>query len=151
MAVLPDGGRFLSASTDRTLRLWDIESGKELRRFTGHSDWVSSTAILRDGRRALSSSYDQTLRLWDMETSAELCRFEGHTRRVNSVVVLSDDCRAVSGSDDGTLRLWDIASGVELGRYVDDAGFTALAPMQGNNQVVTGSTSGEVVPFWLPP
>ena len=56
MTVLADGRRALSGSRDRTLRLWDLETGAELRRFEGHEDWVTSVAVLADGRRALSGS-----------------------------------------------------------------------------------------------
>ena len=56
MTVLADGRRALSGSDDRTLRLWDLETGAELRRFEGHEDWVTSVTVLADGRRALSGS-----------------------------------------------------------------------------------------------
>ena len=59
MTVLPDGRRALSGSCDRTLRLWDLETGAELRRFEGHEDLVTSVTVLADGRRALSGSWDQ--------------------------------------------------------------------------------------------
>ena len=78
VTVLADGRRALSGSGDRTLRLWDLETGAELRRFEGHEDRVTSVTVLADGRRALSGSHDRTLRLWDLETGAELRRFEGH-------------------------------------------------------------------------
>ena len=54
--MLADGHRALSGSHDRTLRLWDLETGAELRRFEGHEGWVDSVAVLADGRRALSGS-----------------------------------------------------------------------------------------------
>ena len=56
MTVLADGRRALSGSHDRTLRLWDLETGAELRRFEGMRDRVTSVALLPDGRRALSGS-----------------------------------------------------------------------------------------------
>ena len=67
-AVLPDGRRALSASEDRTLRLWDLETGRTLATLEGHSGRVTACAVLPDGRRALSASLDRTLRLWDLET-----------------------------------------------------------------------------------
>ena len=84
LAVLADGRRALSGSGDRTLRLWDLETGAELRRFEGHEGRVSSVTLLPDGRRALSGSDDETLRLWDLETGAELRRFEGHESGVTA-------------------------------------------------------------------
>ena len=67
---MPDGKRALSGSDDRTLRLWDLKSGRELRRLEGHSLAVTAVAVLPDGRRALSGSHDGTLRLWDLEPGA---------------------------------------------------------------------------------
>jgi WD40 repeat protein len=73
VAVLADGRSVLSASADRTLRLWDLETGAELRRFEGHEDWVLSVTVLAD-RHTLSGSHDRTLRLWNLETGTELAR-----------------------------------------------------------------------------
>ena len=56
MAVTPDGRRAVSASEDRTLRLWDLESGQTLRTLEGHTDWVNAVAVTPDGRRAVSAS-----------------------------------------------------------------------------------------------
>ena len=75
------GGARCRDPDDRTLRLWDLETGAELRRFEGHERRVTSVAVLPDGRRALSGSEIRTLRLWDLETGAELRRFEGHEKR----------------------------------------------------------------------
>src|SRR4051794_18853391 len=51
VAVLPDGHRVLSGGADGTLRLWDLESGTELRRFLGHAERVEAVAVLPDGHR----------------------------------------------------------------------------------------------------
>ena len=62
----PDGRRALSAGFDKTLRLWDLETGKELRRFAGHTGRVLDVIISDDGSRALSGSDDGTVRLWSL-------------------------------------------------------------------------------------
>jgi WD40 repeat protein len=85
------------------LRLWDLDSGQEIRCFSGQP---SQVAITRDGRYALSGRGDKTVRLWDLQTGKELHCFTGHTEAVNSVAVSSDDRYALSGSYDGTMRLW---------------------------------------------
>ena len=112
--VLPDGRRALSGSDDKTLKLWDLESGACLRTLEGHSGWVRSCVVLPDGRRALSGSGDKTLKLWDLESGACLRTLEGHSSYVSSCVVLPDGRRALSGSDDKTLKLWDLDSGACL-------------------------------------
>ena len=79
VAIAPDGRTALSGSDDRTLKLWDLATGKELRTFTGHSEDVTSVAIAPDGRTALSGSGDKTLKLWDLASGKELRTFTGHS------------------------------------------------------------------------
>jgi WD40 repeat protein len=107
VAVTPDGRRVVSASDDRTLRLWDLGSGQMIRTLEGHRDEVSAVAVTPDGRQAVSASDDRTLRLWDLSNGQTLRILEGHTGSIKTVAVTPDGRRAVSGSDDRTLRLWD--------------------------------------------
>ena len=113
VAVTPDGRWAVSASHDRTLRVWDLQSGAEERVLRGHADAVNGVAVTPDGRRALSASLDRTLRIWDLESGAEEQVLSGHADGVRSVAVTPDGRRAVSASDDRTLRVWDLQSGAE--------------------------------------
>jgi tetratricopeptide (TPR) repeat protein len=65
VASAPDGRTAFSGGGDQTLKLWDLNTGKELRTFIGHSHAVSSVAIAPDGRTALSGSDDNSLKVWD--------------------------------------------------------------------------------------
>ena len=107
---LQPGRQALSGSGDETVRLWDVETGKELRRFIGHSGQVFSVAFSPDGKRALSGSNDDTVRLWDVETGKELRSFEGHSETVWGVALSLDGTHALSGSMDKTMRLWQLSS-----------------------------------------
>jgi WD40 repeat protein len=63
VAVTSDGRRAVSASGDKTLRLWDLESGQTIHTLQGHTASVNAVAVTPDGRRAVSASEDATLRL----------------------------------------------------------------------------------------
>jgi WD40 repeat protein len=73
--VSADGLRAVSASDDTTLKVWDLETGSELRTLTGHSRWVNAVAVSPDGRLAVSASYDKTLKVWDLTTGACVATF----------------------------------------------------------------------------
>ena len=75
VAVTPDGKRAVSASGDKTLKVWDLETGVELRTLEGHSDSVHGVAVTADGKRAVSASRDHTLKVWDLETGLPLPTF----------------------------------------------------------------------------
>jgi WD40 repeat protein len=114
VAMTPDGKRAVSASYDRSLKVWDLETGVALRTLVGHSGSVNSVAVTPDGKRAVSASADKTLKVWDLETGVALLTVEGHSGRVNGVAVTPDGKGLVSASTDRTLRVWDLETGVEL-------------------------------------
>ena len=66
------------SSHDRTLRLWDLQTGELLRTLVGHEGMVFAAAMSPDGRQALSGSHDRTVRLWDLRTGQLLRTFAGH-------------------------------------------------------------------------
>src|SRR5205823_5854233 len=61
----PNGSRLASGSSDRTIKIWDTETGQELRSLQGHTDVVGSVAFTSDGTQLASWSHDGTIRFWD--------------------------------------------------------------------------------------
>ena len=85
LAVL-DKARVVSASDDRTLRIWDLDTGVEFsRRFEGHEDTVKEVAVSPTELRAVSGSMDKTIRLWEVNGGTEPRRCEGHEHWVTGV------------------------------------------------------------------
>jgi hypothetical protein len=73
VAVTGDGKRAVSASRDKTLKVWDLETGRLLRTLEGHSHHVDGVALTPDGKQAVSTSGDQTLKVWDLK-AANSCK-----------------------------------------------------------------------------
>jgi WD40 repeat protein len=96
-----------------TIRIWDLESGREVRALNGHSKRLSSVRFSADGKLLLSSGHDKTVRLWDVANGKLLKTFEGHTDAVEGAVFTTDGRRILSigGQRNPVLKMWDIASG----------------------------------------
>ena len=78
-AFSPDGKRIVTASADKTARLWDAETGKQIGApLVGHEDAVWSAAFSPDGKRIVTASDDKTARLWDAETGKQIGVLVGH-------------------------------------------------------------------------
>lgn len=106
-----NGKLLASGSVDRTIRVWDVETGETvLGPLKGHTDWVCSVAFSPDDRRIVSGSYDCTVRIWDVQTGKQLLQFEGHTSWIWSLAFSSDGSRVASSDDDNVILIWDVDS-----------------------------------------
>ncbi|KAJ7205925.1 quinon protein alcohol dehydrogenase-like superfamily [Mycena haematopus] len=159
VAFSPDGKQIVSGSGDKTVRVWDAESGEVVAGpFNGHTNRVTSVAFSPDGKRIVSGSYDKTVRVWDAESGEVVAGpFNGHTNSVTSVAFSPDGKQIVSGSGDKTVRVWDAESGeVVAGPFNGHTNrVTSVAFSPDGKRIVSGSDdktvrvwdaeSGEVV------
>ncbi|WP_437607344.1 CHAT domain-containing protein [Sorangium sp. So ce834] len=113
VAVTPDGRLAVSASRDRTLKVWDLGSGQALRTLEGHAAWVVRVAVTPDGRRVVSASEDGILKVWDLSTGQILHTLAGspHFRTGVGLAVTPDGRLAISGGSDRRLQMWDLSTG----------------------------------------
>lgn len=151
MAFAPDGRRGISGGADQTVRVWDVESGREIHRMTGHSFTIFSLAFSPDGQLALSGSGDKTVRLWDMERGLQIRRFGGFflgkaSWPVDAVAFSPDGRWALSGGMmDRTMRLWNVETGKEIRRFVGHTSpVRSLAFFPDGRRAITSSGDGTV-------
>jgi WD40 repeat protein len=127
VAFSPDGTRILTASRDKTAKLWDAASGKLLASFE-HQGRVEQGVFSPDGTRILIASADNTAKLWDA-TSCKLLSSFGHQDWIRRAAFSPDGSRILTASWDKTAKVWDAASGKPTASFehedeVDDAVFS---------------------------
>ncbi|MCZ7686605.1 MAG: WD40 repeat domain-containing protein [Sandaracinaceae bacterium] len=104
----PDGRRVAAGGDDSRVRSWDAESGRLLRRFEGHTDFVRGVRFTPDGSRLITGGWDRTVRVWDAETGAQLRMLGPLPGRVLFLDVHPDGRRVAIPGSDGLVRLWDM-------------------------------------------
>jgi WD40 repeat protein len=144
----PDGRQVLTGSPyDRIARLWDVETGREVRRLEGHQGGVVSVAIDADGHRALTGGHDPEVFLWNLATGNVLLRLEGQMGHHTSVRFSPDGRHALSSGHGACL--WDLANGRPLRVFGDPAVATWRAIFSSDDRrVLVGSEHDPVVTLW---
>ena len=102
----PDGKRLAAGSYDRTVKIWEADTERELLTIL-HNSGVQSVAWSPDGKRLASGTRGQRVHIWDAATGGEVLTLQGHTGWVMSVAWSPDGTRLASAATDGTVRVWD--------------------------------------------
>lgn len=134
-----DSKRAISASRDKTLKIWDLESGLCRTTLSGHEEPIVCLALR--GEVAVSGSYDSTCRVWSLEEERHLKTLSGHNGGVYAVSL--DGVRIVSGSLDQEVRVWDLASGACTAVLGRDLSLVSHVIIQ-DNELVTGGADGQI-------
>jgi WD40 repeat protein len=106
----PDGSILASAGA-RTVKLWDVASGTELRTLAGHTDEVTSVAFSRNGKQIVSGSDDATARVWDVNTGATLQTLSHNSFSVYTVAISPVENLVATGGNEEYIRIWNAETG----------------------------------------
>ncbi|MBI5960775.1 MAG: WD40 repeat domain-containing protein, partial [Chloroflexi bacterium] len=177
VAFSPDGRLLASSSIDKTIILWDVETGTVIRRLQGHEDWVNRVIFTPDGRTLVSGSgnflitaipipglgtRDTSVRVWDVESGQEIGQLgnseEGHKNPIMGLTMSADGTRVASGDTNGLIILWDLASGKEIhrmespGDWVSSLSFTpdgsALLSALGKPSIGGSGATSTLMVMW---
>ncbi|MBF0283959.1 MAG: hypothetical protein HQL51_05820 [Magnetococcales bacterium] len=119
IAWSPDGRMLASPSRDKTIRLWDAETGEWLQTLQGHMSAVMCAAFDPAGRTLASGSNDHSVKIWDVASDQRLHSLKEHASTVYSVAFAPSGDVLASGSYDGKIMLWEAATGRLLRTFND--------------------------------
>jgi WD40 repeat protein len=148
VAVTPDGKTAITGNWDGTMRVWDLETGKNLKTLLAHIDAVWALAVTPDGKTAITGDSDGVMRVWDLEIGEVRETLEGHKFMVTAVAVTPDGKTAITGSWDGTAKVWGLETGGNLKRLLNHTrDVLALAVTPDGKTAITGDSDG-VMSVW---
>ena len=147
-----DGKRIISASKDRTLKIWDTTTGACQKTLQGHNDDVTAVAISLDGKQVVSASWEGTIKLWDFATGTCQKTFEEHYQHVTSLAFSPDGSQLASVSVDMIVTLRDLAGNYRRTLDFNNDNASSMALSVDGRQLLVGLHDG-TAELWdlLPP
>ena len=138
VAVCGDGRWAASGNGDKTIKVWNLETGALRYQLEGHTSWVRAVAASSDSALLASASNDKTVRLWDLSTGQ--CRhvLEGHRDWVRAVTFLTQR-RLVSAGQDQAIRVWDLASRTTIKTLTGHRHWVLATALTASGELVSAS------------
>ena len=141
VAFSPDSKKIATAGADRTIRVFEVETGKVLTQIEDHADWIFGIAFSPDGKRLASASRDKTSKVFDLEKKESLVTFPGHAQPIYTVSFTPDGKGIATGGEDNRIRVWNPDSDGKAIREIGGFGgtvFKLLFSPDGKNLLAAG-------------
>jgi WD40 repeat protein len=150
LCLSKDGSQFLTGhQKDPVVRLGDVQTGKEVQTFKGHTGGVWATALSADGAFAVSGGEDKTLRIWEVKSGKELRRCDGSTDAIFALAFMPKGSQFAAGPAGAggpvPIHLWEAETGKEVQTFKGHTGtITALAFLPDGKSLASSSNDGTI-------
>jgi WD40 repeat protein len=144
----PDGKYVVTASEDKTAKIWDVASGKMLQDLTGHTDYLRSAQFSTDGKYIVTASRDGTAKIWDVASGKMLQDLTGHTESVLSAQFSPDGKTIVTASWDNTAKKWDVTSGKILHDLIGHSNTIFSAKYSPDGKYIVTTSVDQTAKIW---
>ncbi|MBW4618454.1 MAG: DnaJ domain-containing protein [Cyanosarcina radialis HA8281-LM2] len=154
VAISHDDRTLASSSDDRTVKLWDLNSGKHLFTFMGQEKEAAAVAISPNGQTIVSGSFDSKITAWNFKAKTFLRTFfylnsaSSHSGFIYSVAYSPDGSKVISGGGDRLIRIWNAHTGQilrTLNGHTDSVLSVVISP---DGQTIASSSSDRTIKIW---
>jgi WD40 repeat protein len=148
IAFTRDSKLVATGSLDKTIKIWDVATGFQIRTLSGHTKEVTSVAFSPDGHLLASGSFDYTARVWDVSTG-ELRFMVTHSLAVQSVAISPDGRILATAGLDRLIMLWDLATGQQIRKPLSGhGGNVSSIAFSPNGKILASSSWDKTVRLW---
>lgn len=148
VAISPDGKTIVSSGGDRTVKLWNFATGKQISSLNAYSQQVNVVAISPDGKTLVSGSDDNTIKIWNLATRKQIRTLTGHSDSVHALAISADSETLVSGSDDNTIKIWDLATGEQIRTLVGHTFWVRSLAISPNGVILASGSFDKTIKIW---
>jgi WD40 repeat protein len=147
MSFTPDSLKLVSGSFDKTIKLWQLDSGSEIYTLGERLKGVFALAVSPDGKLLASGSWDETIELWNLETGTLLRNLSQHKASVRALAIAPDSKTLISGSFDQTIVLWSLPDG-NVGKTILDREPIAAIALSTDGSFLASTGDDGIVKIW---
>jgi hypothetical protein len=178
LSFTPDGAKLVSGSFDKTIKLWQLDTGLAIHTLVDHPKGVFALAVSPDGKLLASGSWDEMIKLWNLDTGTLIRNLTEHNASVRSLAISGDSQTLVSGSfdevtktitdrepiaaialspngkflastgDDGSIKLWSLAAGQQIADLIGNRHCIGSMTISPDAHTIAAGTVNGYVILW---
>lgn len=152
IAISPDGKLLASGSSNKTVSVWDFETGALLHTLKGHTEAVNSVGFSANSKLLVSGADDELAKVWDVATGENLNTLTGHLHRVMAVEFSADGTYLATGGAGGQIKVWDAKTFAELRSFSGQGGLGLIndIDVSPDSKYIASSATESNIIIWDP-